>query len=58
MYCVIFHRADGKPTETYWYRSESDAIYHASLFDGDDSGLYSHIDVVDGGNIVIHTITF
>ena len=48
MYILQFVRMDGKPNEEYYYHKESDAMYHLALFEGDDSGLYKSISVVDG----------
>ena len=47
MYIVRFVRADGKPDEEYFYHSEEDARYHASLFKGEDTQLYLSIQVVE-----------
>ena len=58
MYCVIFHRADGKPNEEYWYGSIDGAKQHLSLFRDDDSGLYSRIDLVDDEYAVKESIVF
>ncbi len=45
-YCVRFCRADGQPDECYHYTRREDAEYHFGLMDGDDSGLYSHVDLL------------
>lgn len=45
MYIVRFIRVDGYPNEEYLYHNETEAMYHFSLFDGDDSGLYFLIEV-------------
>ena len=47
MYIVRFVRVDSNPDEEYQYHNESAAMYHFSLFEDDDSGLYSLIDVVN-----------
>lgn len=47
MYVVKFIRNDGNPPEEYYYRDIEDAIFHFSLFENDDSGLYSSIAVVE-----------
>lgn len=46
MFLVKFVRADDFPDEEYLYHYESEAMHHFSLFDGDDSNLYSLIEVV------------
>jgi len=43
MYTLTFIRSDFKPDEVYFYQKESDARYHFSLFQNDDSGLYRSI---------------
>ena len=47
MYIVRFVRVDSNPDEEYQYHNESAAMYHFSLFEDDDSGLYSLIEVVN-----------
>lgn len=47
MWIVRFVRKDKKPDEEYFYHTQSEAEYHRSLFDNDDSGLYEKIEVVD-----------
>lgn len=46
MYIVRFVRADRQPCEEYQYLNKNDAMYHFSLFEEDDSCLYSSIEVV------------
>jgi len=46
MYIVRFVRVDGCPNEEYQYHDEEAAVYHLSLFEDDDSNLYSLIEVV------------
>lgn len=46
MYIVRFVRVDGCPDEEYQYRDEEAAVYHFSLFEDDNSNLYSLIEVV------------
>lgn len=43
-YYVEFCYVDGCK-DTYWYHNSEDAINHAELFRGDDSGLYESIKV-------------
>lgn len=45
-YCVRFSRVDGQPEECYHYARREDAEYHFGLMEGDDSGLYSHVDLL------------
>ena len=47
MYIVRFVRVDSNPDEEYQYHNESAAMHHFSLFEDDDSGLYSLIEVVN-----------
>ena len=47
MYIVRFVRVGSNPDEEYQYHNESAAMYHFSLFEDDDSGLYSLIEVVN-----------
>ena len=47
MYVVRFCRKDGQPSEEYLYQGMVDAMYHFSLFEEDDSGLYSCIEVAE-----------
>lgn len=46
MYITRFVRSDGYPDEEYQYNFEAEAMYHFSLFEEDDSNLYSLIEVV------------
>lgn len=46
MYITRFVRSDGYPDEEYQYNCETEAMYHFSLFEEDDSNLYSLIEVV------------
>lgn len=46
LFNVQFHRRDGKPLEEYLYTSQEAAEQHFDLFHDDDSGLYTHIDLV------------
>lgn len=43
MYVVTFYPLDGGAVEEYYYPKKEDAEYHLSLFENDDSGLYSAI---------------
>lgn len=45
MFIVKFVRADGKPTEEYYYHLREDAQHHVELFACDDSGLYTSIEL-------------
>lgn len=54
-----FIRADEQPNEEYFYQTETDARAHMNLFNGDDSGLYSRIEVVQySTDTVIASIVF
>jgi hypothetical protein len=44
MYVVRFIRR-GAPDELYFYPKQEDALGHANLFEGDDSGLYDRVEV-------------
>lgn len=46
MFIVQFFRKDGSPCEEYCYMRKENAEYHFSLFEKDDSGLYSKIRVI------------
>ena len=46
MYIVRFTRMDRQPNEEYIYLREEDAMYHFSLFNSDDSCLYSCVEIV------------
>ena len=46
MFVVRFIRKDGMPNEEFYYQKIEDALYHFSLFEKDDSQLYSLVDVV------------
>lgn len=43
----FFPKEHFAPQEEYFYHHFNDAIYHFTLFQNDNSGLYSHIDLVD-----------
>lgn len=43
---IRFHRKDGAPCEEYEYNTAEGALYHFCTFYNDDSGLYSHIDML------------
>lgn len=59
MYLVCFNRKDEKPTEEYYYGTETEAMHHTSLFDDDDSNLYKSIVVSDEAeNKVLKVILF
>lgn len=45
MFVIRFIRNDGKPDEEYYYNKREDAEYHISLFESDDSGLYTDITI-------------
>lgn len=48
MFVVTFFRKEHfAPQEEYFYYNLNDAIYHFTLFQNDNSGLYTHIDLVD-----------
>ena len=58
MYITRFTKTDGC-IEDYYYHSQDDAVKHLSLFENDDSGLYTRIDVLeDLANTVIKTLLF
>lgn len=46
MYIVRFVGSDNQTVEEYLYHKEKDAMFHFSLFEEDDSHLYSHIEVL------------
>ncbi len=62
IFTVRFHRRDGKPLEEYLYRRKEDAEQHFYLFQDDDSGLYTHIDLTEAKDglpeVVLQTIRF
>ena len=59
MYAVIFLRRDGKPAESYYYNNFKDAEYHFDLFQGDDSCLYSKIELISEDNeTILRTLAF
>lgn len=47
MYIIRFVRKDGEPSEEYLYQRKEDVMYHFSLFEKDDSLLYSCIEVAE-----------
>lgn len=47
MYVIRFTRIDKQSNEEYYYHFLKDALYHYSLFETDDSGLYSYLTLVD-----------
>ena len=52
MFILTFYRVDKNQTEQYLYIYLQDAEYHMSLFEHDDSGLYSRLEITDEqGNI-------
>lgn len=54
-----FIRADEQPNEEYFYHTAADARAHMNLFNGDDSGLYRRIEVVQySTDTVIDSIEF
>ena len=46
MYIVSFKRKDNT-TEEYFYHKQTDAEYHVSLFENDDSELYEKIELLN-----------
>ena len=46
-YTVRFHHVDGSPSESYQYHDLQDACVHFQLFDNDDSGNYSSIELIE-----------
>lgn len=61
MYIVKFVRRDHEPDEEYIYNGYSDAKHHMDLFIGDDSQLYSHIDLLrlnDNGELILNSLVF
>lgn len=61
MYIVKFVRRDGEPDEEYIYNEYGDAKHHMDLFIGDDSQLYSRIDLLrlnDNGEVILCSLTF
>ena len=44
-YIVRFIRVDGKPDEEYYFNTLQEAQAHKELFDDDDSGLYTRIEI-------------
>ena len=58
MFITRFTKTDGF-IEDYYYHSQDDAIKHLCLFENDDSGLYSRIDVLDDStNTKMKTLFF
>lgn len=54
-----FIRTDEQPDEEYFYQTAADAQAHMNLFNGDDSGLYRRIEVVQySTDTVIASIEF
>lgn len=45
-YIVQFCRVDGQPDEEYYYNDENEAERHFRLFQNDDSGLYTKINLL------------
>ena len=45
-YYVRLVRADKQADEIYHYWRRKEAEYHFNLFKDDDSGLYSHVDLL------------
>lgn len=45
-YVVRFVRKDSQPDEEYFYRTYEEACWHLGLFQNDDSGLYSRIEIL------------
>ena len=52
-FVVRFVRRDRKPSEDYYYHSYVDAEHHLRLFEGDDSGLYDRIVLMDSEETVL-----
>ena len=46
-YTVRFHHVDGSPSESYQYHKLQDACHHFELYDNDDSGIYSSIELIE-----------
>ena len=47
MYVVRFVRTDGRPDEEYYYHILNDAVFHFNLFENDDSGIFSMIELLE-----------
>lgn len=62
VFTVQFHRCDSKPVEEYEYHSKDDAEQHFNLFQDDNSGLYTHINLTETRiglpEVVLQTIRF
>lgn len=46
-YTVRFHHVDGSPSDSYQYHDIQDACQHFDLFNDDDSGNYSSIELIE-----------
>ena len=46
-YTVRFHHVDGSPSESYQYHELQGACHHFELYDNDDSGIYSSIELIE-----------
>ena len=46
-YTVRFHHMDGSPSDSYQYHDIQDACHHFELYDDDDSGIYSSIELIE-----------
>ena len=46
-YTVRFHHVDGSPSDSYQYHDIQDACHHFELYDDDDSGIYSSIELIE-----------
>lgn len=46
-FVLRFVRTDNKPNEDYYYATKEEAEEHYSLFQDDDSGLYSSIEIIE-----------
>ena len=46
-YTVRFHHVDGSPSDSYQYYDIQDACHHFELYDDDDSGIYSSIELIE-----------
>ena len=59
MYITRFVRRDSMPDEEYYYHTETEAHYHLSLFESDDSNLYEKIEIEDTNkDAIIETLVF
>ena len=50
-YIVRFVRNDSKPDEEYFYNRLEDAKYHFSLFEQDDSKIYTRIELLCSSSV-------